>query len=45
MAYFYTYVDPDQLSKLTKEDDNMVGVKGKEKENIDMTDVPRSTKI
>lgn len=45
MAYFYTYVDPDQLDKLTKEDGKMVDFKEKEKEKIDMTDVPQRTKI
>lgn len=45
MAYFYTYVDPDQLSKLAQEDDNMDDLKEKEKENMAMTDVPKSTKI
>ncbi|XP_058247557.1 solute carrier family 15 member 2 [Hemibagrus wyckioides] len=45
MAYFYTYVDPDQLDKLTKEDDKMVDFKEKEKQNIDMTEVTQSTKI
>lgn len=45
MAYFYTYVDPDQLAKLAKDDDNMVDLKEKEKENMKMTDVPKSTKI
>lgn len=45
MAYFYTYVDPDQLAKLTKEDNNMADLKEKEKENMDMIDVPKSTKM
>ncbi|KAB5576994.1 hypothetical protein PHYPO_G00204890 [Pangasianodon hypophthalmus] len=45
MAYFYTYVDPDQLAKLAKDEDNMVKLKEKEKENMDMIDVPKSTKM
>ncbi|KAI5107049.1 solute carrier family 15 member 2 [Silurus meridionalis] len=45
MAHFYTYVDPDQLATLAKDDDNIVDLKEKEKENISMDNVPKSTKM
>ncbi|XP_060785677.1 solute carrier family 15 member 2-like isoform X2 [Neoarius graeffei] len=36
MAYFYTYVDPDQMAKLAEEDENMADFKEKENENMDI---------
>ncbi|XP_051564224.1 solute carrier family 15 member 2 [Myxocyprinus asiaticus] len=48
MAYFYTYVDPDQLDKIFREDaddGNVDGYKSKKKETVYMTDTPKSTKM
>lgn len=47
MAYFYTYMDPDQLAKPAKadDDDGVADLWVKGKENIDMIDVIQSTKI
>ncbi|XP_072542225.1 solute carrier family 15 member 2 isoform X2 [Salminus brasiliensis] len=50
MAYFYTYVDPDHLDKMLKEDakeDNMDDLKKdkKEKESMYMNDIPKGTKM
>uniref|UniRef100_A0A8B9LY16 Solute carrier family 15 member 2 n=1 Tax=Astyanax mexicanus TaxID=7994 RepID=A0A8B9LY16_ASTMX len=49
MAYFYTYVDPDQLDKEFRDEnkDNMDDLKKdkKEQESMGMKDVPKQTKI
>ncbi|KAI4902570.1 hypothetical protein NFI96_010250 [Prochilodus magdalenae] len=50
MAYFYTYVDPDQIDKLFREkerDGNMDDLKKekKEKEIMSMTEFPKKTKM
>lgn len=46
MAYFYTYVDPDQLDKLfPDDDDNVDGSKSKKNETVYMTDMPKKTKM
>ncbi|KAL6484882.1 hypothetical protein MHYP_G00069270 [Metynnis hypsauchen] len=47
MSYFYTYVDPDQLNKLFKEEANegsMDDLK-KEKDKMYMNDLPKGTKM
>ncbi|XP_036449452.1 solute carrier family 15 member 2 [Colossoma macropomum] len=47
MSYFYTYVDPDQLDKLFKEEaneGNMDDLK-KEKESMNMNDLPKGIKM
>ncbi|XP_056610868.1 solute carrier family 15 member 2 [Triplophysa dalaica] len=46
MAYFYTYVDPDQLDKLFPDDDgNVDGPKSKKNESVYMADMPKKTKM
>ncbi|KAL0184619.1 hypothetical protein M9458_020315, partial [Cirrhinus mrigala] len=48
MAYFYTYVDPDQLDKMfgdEKDNEKMKGVDSKKKEMLSMTDMPKQTKM
>uniref|UniRef100_A0A8C2CID8 Solute carrier family 15 member 2 n=1 Tax=Cyprinus carpio TaxID=7962 RepID=A0A8C2CID8_CYPCA len=48
MAYFYTYVDPDQLDKTFREDTDDEKVKSsdsKKKETVSLTDMPKQTKM
>lgn len=46
MAFFYTYVDPDQLDKVFPDDDgNVDSSKSKKNETVYMTDMPKKTKI
>ncbi|XP_073702407.1 solute carrier family 15 member 2 isoform X2 [Garra rufa] len=48
MAYFYTYVDPDQLDKICKDDtddDKMKGSDSKKNEMVSLTDIPKQTKM
>uniref|UniRef100_A0A8C1HJX5 Solute carrier family 15 member 2 n=1 Tax=Cyprinus carpio carpio TaxID=630221 RepID=A0A8C1HJX5_CYPCA len=48
MAYFYTYVDPDQLDKIFREDTDDEKVEssdGKKNEAVSLTDMPKQTKM
>ncbi|RXN31357.1 solute carrier family 15 member 2-like protein [Labeo rohita] len=48
MAYFYTYVDPDQLDKIfgdNKDNEKMKGFDSKKQEMLSLTDVPKQTKM
>lgn len=45
MAYFYTYVNPDQMVKSAKEDDDTLDLKEIKKVNMGMTVVPKGTKM
>uniref|UniRef100_A0A671TE45 Solute carrier family 15 member 2-like n=1 Tax=Sinocyclocheilus anshuiensis TaxID=1608454 RepID=A0A671TE45_9TELE len=48
MAYFYTYVDPDQLDKIFREDtdDEKVGSSdSKKNEAVSLNDMPKQTKM
>ncbi|KAM9486045.1 solute carrier family 15 member 2 [Clarias gariepinus] len=45
MAYFYTYVNPDQMVKSAKEDDDTPDLKEIKKVNMGMTVVPKGTKM
>ncbi|XP_059418248.1 solute carrier family 15 member 2-like [Carassius carassius] len=48
MAYFYTYVDPDQLDKTFREDTDDEKVKSSDskiKETVSLTDMPKQTKM
>lgn len=49
MAHFYTYVDPDQLDKLFKDETNECNMddlkNDKEKESMNMNDIPNGTKM
>lgn len=48
MAYFYTYVDQDQLDKLFREDTDDEKVKslnGMKNEAVSMADMPNQTKM
>lgn len=48
MAYFYTYVDADQLDKIYGEDANDEKVKSsnsKDNETVSMADMPKQTKM
>ncbi|ROL41964.1 Solute carrier family 15 member 1 [Anabarilius grahami] len=48
MAYFYTYVDADQLDKIYGEDTNDEKVKSsnsKDNETVSMADMPKQTKM
>ncbi|XP_050974678.1 solute carrier family 15 member 2 [Labeo rohita] len=48
MAYFYTYVDPDQLDKIfgdNKDNEKMKGFDSKKQEMLSLTDMPKQTKM
>lgn len=48
MAYFYTYVDPDQMDKLFREDTDDEKVKslnGMKNDAVSMADMPKQTKM
>nr|B0S6T2.1 RecName: Full=Solute carrier family 15 member 2; AltName: Full=Peptide transporter 2; Short=PEPT2 [Danio rerio] len=45
MAYFYTYVDPDQLDKLFKEDGDGGKVESSKKDELSLGDMPKQTKM
>lgn len=48
MAYFYTYVDPDQLDKIFGEetdDEKVESLNGMKNEVVSMADMPKQTKM
>jgi len=48
MAYFYTYVDPDQLDKIFREDaddEKVESLNGMKNEAFSMADKPKQTKM